>query len=57
MSVIIKEVNDKKELKKFIQFPFDLYKGNTYWVPPLLMDEFKTFSKEKNPAFDFCDAK
>jgi hypothetical protein len=57
MSIIIKVVEDKSDLKKFIRFPFELYKGNAYWVPPLLMDEFKTFSKEKNPAFDFCEAK
>jgi GNAT superfamily N-acetyltransferase len=57
MAVILKEVNSNNELKKFIKFPFSLYKGNNFWVPPLIFDEIKTLSKKKNPAFDFCDAK
>lgn len=57
MSIILKEVESKGDLKKFIRFPFSLYKDNRYWVPPLIFDEIKTLSKEKNPAFDFCDAK
>jgi hypothetical protein len=57
MSIQLKEVTTKSDLKKFICFPFELYKGNKYWVPPLIFDEFKTLSKEKNPAFDFCEAK
>jgi hypothetical protein len=56
MSVLIKEVVSKSDLKKFIKFPFKLYSGNKFWVPPLLMDEKNNFSKEKNPAFDFCEA-
>lgn len=57
MNIILKEVNSKSELKKFIRFPFSLYKDNKFWVPPLIFDELKTLSKEKNPAFDFCEAK
>ncbi len=57
MKIIFKEVNSKGGLKEFIKFPFELYKGNKYWVPPLIFDELKTLSKEKNPAFDFCEAK
>lgn len=47
---------DKKSLKKFVKFGIDLYKGNQYFVPPLIMDEIATLDSEKNPAFDFCDA-
>ncbi|MDR2651312.1 MAG: N-acetyltransferase [Prevotellaceae bacterium] len=50
----IKKVSRKKELKKFILFPFRLYKNNKYWVPPLISDEIKTLT-EANPAHDFCD--
>lgn len=52
----VKTVESKKELKKFIQFPHDLYKGNAYWVPPLNMDEMNLLSKDKNPAFEHCTA-
>ena len=57
MSIILKEVNSKRELKQFIQFQFTLYQENKYWVPPLIFDELKTLRKDKNPAFDFCEAK
>lgn len=46
----------KKELKKFTQFQLDLYKGNPYYVPPLIADDVATLNPDKNPAFDFCDA-
>jgi GNAT superfamily N-acetyltransferase len=50
----IKKVSGKKELKKFILFPFKLYKNNKYWIPPLISDEIKTLTAA-NPAHDFCD--
>ena len=54
--IIIKEVKTLKELKQFINFEYNLYKNNKYWVPPLFDDEFKTLRKDKNPAFDHCEA-
>jgi len=57
MSVEIKEVVSRKDLKKFVKFPFSLYDKNKYWIPPLIKDEMETLSPEKNPAFDFCEAK
>lgn len=57
MSLIqIKKVETKNELKKFIEFHYDLYEGNVYDVPPLYSDEWNVLSKDKNPAFDFCEA-
>lgn len=56
MAVEVKEVLSKSELKKFIKFPYKHYAGSNYWVPPLLMDEVKNLNKDKNPAFDFCEA-
>jgi hypothetical protein len=56
MSVIIKEVSNKKDLKAFIQFNIDLYKDNPYHVPGLIDDDLTTLSREKNPAFEVCDA-
>lgn len=56
MSVIIKEVTSKKELKKFVKFNIELYKGNPYHVPGLIEEEMVTLDKKKNPAFEVCDA-
>lgn len=56
MAVEIRSVSSKRDLKKFIRFNYELYKNNAYSVPDLYEDMLDTFSKEKNPAFEFCDA-
>ena len=56
MAVEIRRVETKRDLKKFIRFNYELYKNNPYSVPDLYEDARDTFSKEKNPAFEFCDA-
>lgn len=55
-SIQIQRVETKKDLKRFIEFHYDLYKGNPYDVPNLYSDEVNTLSKNKNAAFDFCEA-
>jgi hypothetical protein len=52
----LKKVETKSQLKTFIHFPFDLFKGNDFWVPPLNSSEFDTLDKNTNPAFEHCDA-
>ncbi len=56
MSVQIKEVNTKKELKEFVSFPFALYSDNPYWVPPVIDQEMNVFG-DKNPVMHHCDIK
>jgi GNAT superfamily N-acetyltransferase len=55
MSVKIKEVNSKADLKKFIWFGINLYKDNPFAAPPLMMDDYMNLSKGKNPALEFCE--
>ena len=55
-SVQIKRVETKKDLKDFIEFHYDLYEGNQYDAPNLYSDELDTLSRDKNAAFDFCEA-
>lgn len=57
MKITIKEITSKNDLKKFIKFPNKLYEDNKFYVPPLISAEVETLSKDKNPAFDFCEAK
>lgn len=57
MSVEIKEVLTKKDLWAWVRFPNKLYKNNEYFVPFLENDEFDTFTKDKNPSYEFCDTK
>ena len=55
MSLEIFEVHTQKEIKEFVKFQLDLYKGNEYYVPPTISDEMATFIPEKNPAFEEAD--
>ena len=55
-SLEIRKVETKKDLETFIDFHYDLYKGNKYDAPNLFSDDLNTLSKDKNAAFDFCEA-
>lgn len=58
MAVIIKEIPAKKsKLEKFVDFGINLYKGNEYYVPSLVLDELNTLVPSGNPAFEFCESK
>ena len=57
MSVVIKEVLNKQDLWKWVRFPTKLYRDNPYYVPFLENDEFDTFSKDKNPSYEFCETR
>lgn len=56
MSITIKEIAGNRALKKFVKFSIDLYDGNEYYVPALVLDEVGTLSAKSNPAFDFCES-
>jgi GNAT superfamily N-acetyltransferase len=49
-------VTDKRGLDTFIQLHYDLYRGNQFDAPNLYRDEVNTLSRDKNSAFDFCEA-
>ena len=56
MGITIKKVETSKELKQFIRFNYEMYKDNPYSVPDLYDDMLNTFSRDKNAAFEFCEA-
>lgn len=57
MAIEIKPVAlNKKELREYVKFGIDLYKGNSCYVPPLIFDDINTLLPSKNPAFDHCEA-
>ena len=47
----IREISTRKELETFVHFPFELYKSNPYWVPPIVKEELEMLDKEVNPVF------
>ena len=42
---------NRKELRRFIFFPFKLYQDCPQWVPPLLSSAFADFNPKKHPFF------
>ena len=57
MDIRIREVTTPRDLKAFIKFPFSLYRRNPYWVPSLVSDDYNTLGRDKNPAFEYCQAR
>lgn len=55
MKVTIKEARSCRELKKFVHFPNEMYKGNKYYVPTIESADFDLFNPRKNHAFEFCE--
>lgn len=55
-AVEIRKVESRRDLQTFIDFHYDLYEGNEFDVPNLYTDEVNTLRKDKNAAFEFCDA-
>lgn len=56
MKYNIIKVETRRDLKRFISFHYDLYRGSRYDAPTLFEDEWRTLSKDKNAAFDFSEA-
>jgi len=54
-TVRIEKVVTKKDLKSFIKFPWQIYKGDPHWVPPLIMDVKEKLDKKKNPFFEHSE--
>src|SRR4030042_1047881 len=42
--ITIQEVKNKKQFKAFLRFPWQIYRGDPYWVPPLLKEHAFYFS-------------
>lgn len=56
-TIIIKEVETRGDLRRFIRFPDRLYKGNSSYCPNLMLDEEENLRRDKNPAFEYCEAR
>ena len=57
MNIEVRTVKTKKDLKKFIKLPFEIYKHSPNWIPLLIMDELEIFNKKKNPAYEKSDSR
>lgn len=55
--VQIVEVNNKKQLRKFVSLPNKMYKNVPQFVPAFYGDDMSDWDKSKNPAFQYCEAR
>ena len=50
------DLNNKKSINEFVMFPFEIYKGNKQWVPPVLSDIKVMLNPKKHPFYEHSDA-
>jgi GNAT superfamily N-acetyltransferase len=48
-------VKSKADLKRFIKLPYELYKNDAIWIPPLLDEQFSQFDVKRNPTLDHIE--
>jgi GNAT superfamily N-acetyltransferase len=48
----VRAVESRADLKRFIKYPFEKYRDDPHWVPPLLIAEREKFNPEKNPFYE-----
>jgi GNAT superfamily N-acetyltransferase len=56
MSLEVRPVFSRRELRAFIKLPWRLYRDEPNWVAPLLMDLKKRLDQKKNPFFKHAEA-
>ncbi len=49
--IIPGDLTNRKDIKRFVNFPFQLYKGCDQWVPPLFHSLVDDFHSGKHPFF------
>jgi GNAT superfamily N-acetyltransferase len=50
------DTNNKTQVKRFVQFYYDLYKDCPQWVPPLFVDAYLPLNRKKHPFFEHSEA-
>jgi GNAT superfamily N-acetyltransferase len=56
VSLEIRPVADRRDMRRFIALPSTLYRNEPRWIAPLNMDMRKRLDREHNPFFDHAEA-
>ena len=56
VSIEMVDTENKKQVKRFVDFYYDLYKGCPQWVPPLYIDAYLPLNRKKHPFFEHSEA-
>ena len=54
--VTVKKAVTKKDFRQFVDFPNILYADEPLFVPATYSDDLQDWDREKNPAFEYCEA-
>lgn len=54
--ISVAPISSKRDEMVFIKFPWKIYKGHPYWVPPLLMDRKMLMDRRNNPFYKHAEA-
>lgn len=54
--ITIVPVTTKALQKRFVEFPYEIYKDCTQWVPPFESDIYAMMNPKKHPFYDHSDA-
>jgi GNAT superfamily N-acetyltransferase len=54
--VRVHRVDSRRDLRRFIDFPYDLYRDQPLWVPPLKIERRLFLSRRQNPFFTHGEA-
>jgi hypothetical protein len=46
------DTGNKQQVKRFVQYYYDLYKDCPQWVPPLFVDAYLPLNRKKHPFFE-----
>lgn len=57
MTLSIKEISSKQEIKKFIDFNHELYAQDKFYVPELYLSQKEMFDKKKYPFYEYGEVK
>ena len=56
MALEVVTADSKQALKEFIEFPYSLYRGDPFWVPPLRIAVKELLDRDKHPFYANADA-
>ena len=55
MSLTVRPVKTKRELKRFVKLPFRLHRDSEQWVAPLIFERMQFLDRSRNPFFDHAE--
>ncbi len=56
MTLKIRQIDSKKDRKKFVMLSWKVFEGDSHWIAPLIMERLEFIDPKKNPFFDHGEA-